>query len=80
MENKGTVLCCGHAGPLLPPYSPDLNPIEEHFGEVKGFMRKEWYAQDNTGMPFGRFLKWCIGQVGGKRESVEDHFRHSGIT
>jgi transposase len=27
---------------FLPPYSPDLNLIEEHFGEVKGFMRKEW--------------------------------------
>jgi transposase len=24
----------------LPPYSPDLNPIEEAFSKVKGFMRK----------------------------------------
>jgi transposase len=24
----------------LPPYSPDLNPIEEAFGKIKGLMRK----------------------------------------
>jgi transposase len=24
----------------LPPYSPDLNPIEEAFGKVKGILRK----------------------------------------
>lgn len=38
---------CSAAGAevlFLPPYSPDLKPIEEHFGEVKGLMRKEWYV------------------------------------
>jgi transposase len=24
----------------LPPYSPDSNPIEEYFAELKGFMKK----------------------------------------
>jgi transposase len=24
----------------LPPYSPDLNPIEEAFSKIKGFLRK----------------------------------------
>ena len=24
----------------LPPYSPDLNPIEEAFGKIKGLLRK----------------------------------------
>ncbi len=24
----------------LPPYSPDLNPIEEAFGKIKGILRK----------------------------------------
>lgn len=65
---------------VLPPGSPKLSPIEEHFGEVKGFMRKEWYTRDTKGLPFGHFLKWCIGQVGAKRKSAEGHFRHSGIT
>lgn len=64
---------------FLPPYSPDLNPIEELFGEIKDFMKKEWYKPHNLGMPFGVFLKWCIRHVGKKRESAEGHFRHSGI-
>ncbi len=25
---------------FLPPYSPDLNPIEEAFSKVKGFLRR----------------------------------------
>ena len=25
---------------FLPPYSPDLNPIEEAFSKIKGFLRK----------------------------------------
>ena len=62
---------------LLPPYSPDLNPIEEHFGELKDFMRKEWY--NAQGVPFHTFLKWCIRRVGSKRESAEGQFRHSGL-
>lgn len=28
---------------FLPPYSPDLNPIEEAFSKVKGFLR--WHHQ-----------------------------------
>jgi transposase len=81
-EWKIREMCSGAGAQLLflPPYSPDLNPIEEHFGELKGFMRKEWHARDHTGVPFGSFLKWCIGQVGGKRENAEGHFNHSGIT
>jgi transposase len=26
----------------LPPYSPDLNPIEEFFAELKAFIKKNW--------------------------------------
>ena len=26
---------------FLPPYSPDLNPIEEAFSKVKGFLRRD---------------------------------------
>lgn len=65
---------------FLPPYSPDLNPIEEHFGELKAFLRKEWYNRDTRGLPFAAFPKWCISCVGAKRESVEGHFRYAGIT
>jgi transposase len=28
----------------LPPYSPDLNPIEEFFAELKAFIRRHWQS------------------------------------
>ena len=34
IEHKGCELL------YLPPYSPDLNPIEEAFSKVKGILRK----------------------------------------
>lgn len=71
---------CFAAGVEIITYWPDLNPIEERFGEVKDFMRKEWYNRDTNGLPFGHFLKWCINLVGAGVESAEGHFRHSGIT
>ena len=32
----------------LPPYSPDLNPIEEFFVELKAFIKRKWtlYEED----------------------------------
>jgi transposase len=36
---------CTEAGvklAYLPPYSPDLNPIEEFFAELKAFIRWNW--------------------------------------
>lgn len=35
-ENAGVVLL------YLPPYSPDLNPIEEFFGELKRYVQEVW--------------------------------------
>ena len=33
----------------LPPYSPDLNPIEEFFAELKAFIKRMWYNyEENT--------------------------------
>jgi transposase len=64
----------------LPPYSPDLNPIEEFFAELKRFIRRNWsyYAEDPT-QGFAPFLEWCINQVGAKEESARGHFRHAGL-
>ncbi len=65
----------------LPPYSPDLNPIEEFFAELKVFIRKNWkgYA-DNPEQEFGAFLEWCISVAGGRKQNAEGHFRHAGLT
>jgi len=30
---------------FLPPYSPDLNPIEQAFAAIKAFLRRHWKDQ-----------------------------------
>ena len=75
---------CAEAGVkllYLPPYSPDLNPIEEFFAELKAFIKRNW--QHYAGLPqqdFGQFLEWCVDTVGARKSSAEGHFRHAGIS
>ena len=64
----------------LPPYSPDLNPIEEMFAELKGFIKRNWHIyEENPEQGFDTFLEWCIDMVGSKKQSAEGHFRHAGV-
>jgi transposase len=64
----------------LPSYSPDLNPIEEIFAELKSFIKRNWsYYEVGPDQGFDVFLAWCIDTVGTKEESVRGHFRHSGL-
>jgi len=73
---------CAKAGVrllYLPPYSPDLNPIEEFFAELKALIKKQWHEyEDNPHQDFKVFLEWCVGMVGGRKQSARDHFRHAG--
>jgi transposase len=65
----------------LPPYSPDFNPIEEFFAELKAYIKKAWSAyEENPDQGFDAFLRQCVHHVGAKQESAEGHFRHAGIT
>jgi transposase len=51
----------------LPPYSPDLNPIEEFFAKLKSFIKRDWnYYERDPGKGFDVFLEWCISVVGTK--------------
>jgi transposase len=71
---------CDNAGVkllYLPPYSPDLNPIEEFFAELKAFIRRNW--QQHQGQSFKDFLEWSLDVVGARRSSAEGHFRHAGV-
>jgi transposase len=66
----------------LPPYSPDLNPIEEFFAELKSFIKRSWtfYEEDpGPNQGFDAFLEWCIDVIGAKKDSARGHFRHAGI-
>jgi transposase len=73
---------CAEAGVkllYLPPYSPDLNPIEEFFAELKAFIKKQWHEyEDNPHQDFKLFLEWCVGVVGSRKQSARGHFRHAG--
>jgi transposase len=61
----------------LPPYSPDLNLIEEFFAELKAFIKRNY--EENPQQGFDAFLEWCINVVGGKKNSARGHFRHAGL-
>jgi transposase len=75
---------CSQAGVklvYLPPYSPDLNPIEELFAELKAFIRRDWQSyEDNPEQGSDTFLEWCVDTVGRREENAEGHFRNSGLT
>lgn len=64
----------------LPPYSPDLNPIEEFFAELKAFIRRHWHSyEENSDQGFDNFLEWCVDTVGTKEQSARGHFRNAGL-
>lgn len=63
----------------LPPYSPDLNPIETSFAILKAWIRKHQdiarlYEEDGQ---YGKFLQMAIEQAG--QGDPGDLFRKSGI-
>jgi transposase len=65
---------------FLPPYSPDFNPIEEFFSELKQFIKRRWNEyEENPGQGFDAFLEWCVRVVGSRVQSAKGHFRHAGI-
>jgi transposase len=72
---------CDAAGVVLaflPPYSPDFNPIEESFSELKA-----WVKRNNelvaTFDDFGGFLHLAVQQVGENNEHAKQHFKNAGI-
>ena len=74
---------CREAGVILvylPPYSPDFNPIEEFFAELKTFIRQNWTLyESHLEEGFETFLKGCVKVVGSRRLSARGHFEHAGL-
>jgi transposase len=65
----------------LPPYSPDLNPIEECFRELKTYIRQVWHEHEGfVKADFLSFLEECVTVVGGRKSSARGHFRRAGIS
>jgi len=61
----------------LPPYSPGLNPIEEFFAELKGFIKR--HSWDHASQHFGDFLGWCVNVAGARGKRAKGHFWHAGL-
>ena len=74
---------CAEAGVkllYLSPYSPDFNPIEEFFAELKAFMKKKWNVYvESMDQGFKSFIEWSVDAVGLREDSAKGHFRNAGI-
>ena len=69
---------CNNAGVVLaflPPYSPDFNPIEEAFAEMKAWMRKNYTLQEKYEI-FEGFLEVAVQYMAAK---AGNHFRSCHI-
>lgn len=75
---------CADAGVkllYLSPYSPDFNPTEAFFAELKCYIKRVWSTFTQAPeQGFRAFLRKCLHEVGARRESAEGNFRHSGLT
>ena len=66
----------------LPPYSPDFNPIEAYFGDLKQYIRRhyQYLAGDFVSdLAFAQFLQGCAYKVAENLEAIEGHFRHARV-
>lgn len=62
---------------FLPPYSPDLNPIEEVFSKVKGYLIDNEIAYKSTSEPRIIILE-AFGSV--TKQDCINYIKHSGYT
>jgi len=69
---------CSDAGVLLkflPPYSPDYNPIEATFKDLKAWIKRNHSLVEDF-ENFGDFLYFAVGQA--CRANVRGHFQEAG--
>jgi transposase len=66
---------------FLPPYSPDFNPIEESFNDLKAYIRRHYRRERRHYRTYQDFLEWAVRKVGRGAEArrARGHFRHAGI-
>lgn len=76
---------CDEAGvrlEYLPTYSPDLNPIEAFFGDLKKYIRRHFqYHEDQwrTGEDWQQFLTDCVYEVAQNNKAIRGHFRKAMV-
>jgi transposase/arginine repressor len=65
----------------LPPYSPDLNPIEEFFADLKKYIKKTYEKEYRKHATYQDYLEWAVKQCGRgdqAKKNARGHFRHAG--
>jgi transposase len=67
---------------FLPPYSPDYNPIEESFNDLKALIRREYKNRIGQFDSYHSFFQWAVrksgmGEEGARR--AQGHFYNVGI-
>ena len=74
---------CADAGVklvFLPPYSPDLTPIELLFARFKKLVKRHSIHYEGLRFDdFGGYLQWCVDRAGKDHKSAQNDFRHTGI-
>lgn len=74
---------CDAAGVMLiylPPYSPDLNPIEQWFSSLKAYIKRHWREyESDLDLDFQSFLERCVDIVGSRKALAEAQFKFAGI-
>jgi hypothetical protein len=61
----------------LPPYSPDLNPIEQSFAQLKAWMRRYYKTADLFGHDFEGFIRLALRKVF-EGKDARGHYRACG--
>lgn len=67
---------------FLPLYSPDFNPIEESFGDLKAYIRRHYRRERHKHADYQAFLEWACIKSGTGPEAARRaraHFRNAGI-
>jgi transposase len=73
-----TALCAANGVLLiyLPPYSPDMNPIEQSFARLKAWMRRNQRLAGMMGGNFSNFLGEAVRSM--SQRDCRGHFRRCG--
>ena len=77
-EVTGLLQSIGVLVKFLPPYSPDLNPIEEVFSKVKYFIRAESSRLMRSAIGYRKLIVEAFLHV--TKTDCEQYISHSGYT
>jgi transposase len=67
---------------FLPLYSPDFNPIEESFNDLKSYIRRYYRRKMAQFLNYQAFLEWAVvasGLGAGAATRARGYFKNAGI-